>query len=240
MNDARVAREARRDRAHAERISTNAVPVRRAGPRLLDMDKAHQNADRVVDRHICPAAGTSSSTNQANTARSLRPHPAIEELLSRIGVARPAPASDRDHEWLRLPGLFRRWEIEQVTDVDEEYLVEDAGRAPDGTPLFAIYSRLPIDLRSRCGRLQMSTVSEVSRETGVPRGTVREAIGKLRTQFEHAGLAAYPKKVPTEIQKRRYVTTERKKARPKDRSGESGRRGAAKRDEGGKKKKQKT
>jgi len=105
------------------------------------MNKAHQNAGRVVDRHICPAAGTSSPMNQTDTARPLRPHPAIEELLSRIGVARPAPAGDRDHEWLRLPGLFRRWEFEQVIDVDEEYLVEDAGKSSDGTPLFAIYSR---------------------------------------------------------------------------------------------------
>lgn len=96
---------------------------------------------RVVDRHIRAAAGTSPSMNKTNTERPLRPHPAIEELLSRIGVPRPTPTSDRDHEWLRLPGLFRRWEFEQVIDVDEEFLVEDAGKASDGTPLFAIYSR---------------------------------------------------------------------------------------------------
>jgi len=97
--------------------------------------------DRVVGRHLCSAAGMSSSMDTTNSPPHLRPHPAIAELLARIGVSRPAPADDRDHEWLRLPGLFRRWEFEQVIDVDEEYLVEDAGKGSDGTPLFAIYSR---------------------------------------------------------------------------------------------------
>jgi hypothetical protein len=34
-------------------------------------------------------------------------------------------------------------------------------------------------------------VSDVSRETGVPRGTVYEAIRRLRTRFERADLTAY-------------------------------------------------
>lgn len=54
-----------------------------------------------------------------------------------------------------------------------------------------VLAELPPDLRSLCLRLLTSTVSDVSRETGVPRGTVYEAIGKLRTRFERAGLAAY-------------------------------------------------
>ena len=54
-----------------------------------------------------------------------------------------------------------------------------------------VLAELPTDLRSLCLRLLTSTVSDVSRETGVPRGTVYEAIGKLRTRFERAGLAAY-------------------------------------------------
>lgn len=54
-----------------------------------------------------------------------------------------------------------------------------------------VLAELPTDLQSLCLRLLTSTVSDVSRETGVPRGTVYEAIGKLRTRFERAGLAAY-------------------------------------------------
>jgi RNA polymerase sigma-70 factor (ECF subfamily) len=48
-----------------------------------------------------------------------------------------------------------------------------------------------IDLRALCARLQTSSVTDVSRETGVPRGTVYEAIQKLRTRFERAGLSIY-------------------------------------------------
>lgn len=50
---------------------------------------------------------------------------------------------------------------------------------------------LPSDLRELCRRLLTSTVSEVSRETGVPRGTIYESVQKLRDRFEKAGLAAY-------------------------------------------------
>lgn len=50
---------------------------------------------------------------------------------------------------------------------------------------------LPTDLRALCGRLQISTVSEISRETGVPRGTVYEGVAKLRSRFERADLARY-------------------------------------------------
>ena len=57
--------------------------------------------------------------------------------------------------------------------------------------LTKVLADLPVDLRALCARLQTSTVSDVSRETGTPRGTVYEAIGKLRTRFARAGLAAY-------------------------------------------------
>ncbi|OGQ94899.1 MAG: hypothetical protein A2284_18825 [Deltaproteobacteria bacterium RIFOXYA12_FULL_61_11] len=52
-------------------------------------------------------------------------------------------------------------------------------------------AELSPDLRELCLRLLTSTVSEVSRETGVPRGTLYESVQKLRSRFERAGLAAY-------------------------------------------------
>lgn len=97
---------------------------------------------RVIDRHISKAAGRYPSMDHKPGSR-LRPHPAIIELLASIGASVPegAPAADAQREWLRLPGLFRRWEFEQVIDVDEEFLFEEAGRDAHGTTLFAIYSR---------------------------------------------------------------------------------------------------
>lgn len=69
-----------------------------------------------------------------------RLHQAIVELLASIGLP-TAPAPAAEYQWLRLPGLFRRWEFEQVIDVDEEFLVEEAGHDEQGMALFAIYSR---------------------------------------------------------------------------------------------------
>lgn len=42
-------------------------------------------------------------------------------------------------EPLRLPGLFRRWELAQVIEAGDDFHIEDAGTASDGTPLFAVY-----------------------------------------------------------------------------------------------------
>lgn len=51
---------------------------------------------------------------------------------------RTCPATE---ELLRLPGLFRRWEFEQVLDGSDEFHVEAAGATHDGTKLFAVYYR---------------------------------------------------------------------------------------------------
>ena len=42
-------------------------------------------------------------------------------------------------EFVRLPGLFRRWEIERVLTAGQDFHIEEAGSAADGTPLFAVY-----------------------------------------------------------------------------------------------------
>lgn len=99
----------------------------------------------VVDRHFAGGAGRSTSMDPSHKEPRLRPHPAVVELLARIGAAQTAPQPTAraapEHEWLRLPGLFRRWEFQQVIDVDEEFLVEEAGHDEGGGSLFAIYSR---------------------------------------------------------------------------------------------------
>lgn len=51
--------------------------------------------------------------------------------------------------------------------------------------------KLPPELRELCKRLQTESVTEISRDTGIPRGTIYESINKLRTLFEDAGLKDY-------------------------------------------------
>lgn len=121
---------------------TSAVATRHVDDDLVrDIVRA---IGRVVDRHIHRTAGRSGSMDQAHREPRPRLHQAIVELLANIGLpTAPAPAarSGAEHQWLRLPGLFRRWEFEQVIDVDEEFLVEEAGHDEQGLALFAIYSR---------------------------------------------------------------------------------------------------
>ena len=42
-------------------------------------------------------------------------------------------------EFLRLPGLFRRWELEQVIEGSDEFHISTAGSTEDGTELFTVY-----------------------------------------------------------------------------------------------------
>ncbi len=53
----------------------------------------------------------------------------------------PITSLPGDDEFIRLPGLFRRWELEQVIDLGADFHLEDAGEASDGTPLIAVYRR---------------------------------------------------------------------------------------------------
>ena len=51
---------------------------------------------------------------------------------------RPCAVSE---DFLRLPGLFRRWELEQVIQGSDEFHVSAAGSTEDGAELFSVYYR---------------------------------------------------------------------------------------------------
>ena len=40
-----------------------------------------------------------------------------------------------DEDFIRLPVLFRRWELNDVIELGADFLLEDAGEAADGTQL---------------------------------------------------------------------------------------------------------
>lgn len=54
-------------------------------------------------------------------------------------------------DFLRIPGLFRRWEIEQVLEAGADFHLEEAGTSSDGTPLYAVFRRQP-DARDRAAQ----------------------------------------------------------------------------------------
>ena len=46
-------------------------------------------------------------------------------------------------DWLRLPGLFHRWELDDVREPGEDYFFDEIRQDENGSPLFAVYHRRP-------------------------------------------------------------------------------------------------
>ena len=46
-----------------------------------------------------------------------------------------------DEEPMRLPGLYRAWELWQVLEPGAEYRIEAAGETEDGAALIAVFCR---------------------------------------------------------------------------------------------------
>jgi RNA polymerase sigma-70 factor (ECF subfamily) len=82
-----------------------------------------------------------------------------------------APAFTQDERLRETVAALRREEELHVLRLDLEKAI----------------ARLPVELRTLCIHLQTSSVVDISLETGVPRGTVYEAVRRLRTRFAHLG-----------------------------------------------------
>ena len=54
-----------------------------------------------------------------------------------------------DEDFIRLPGLFRRWELNDVVELGADFHLEDAGEAADGTQLIAVYRLALAQARGR-------------------------------------------------------------------------------------------
>ncbi len=89
--------------------------------------------------------------------------------------------------------------VERVDTFDQEdYLLRTGAQSRPSEELSAlaidvaaVLETLPPELRELCRRLKAETVTEISRDTGVPRGTIYESIKKLREIFKDAGLRNY-------------------------------------------------
>ena len=89
--------------------------------------------------------------------------------------------------------------VERLETFDQEdYLVRTGAQSRPSEELnrltidvAAVLETLPPELRELCRRLKAETVTEISRDTGVPRGTIYESIKKLREIFKNASLRNY-------------------------------------------------
>ncbi len=89
--------------------------------------------------------------------------------------------------------------VERAETLDQEDYLLRIGvepRAPEelralALDVAAVVEALPPELGELCQRLKQETVSEISRDTGVPRASLYERIKRLREIFEDAGLKGY-------------------------------------------------
>jgi len=89
--------------------------------------------------------------------------------------------------------------VERMETIDQEDYMRRTGRLSRpaaelrdlSVDVRQAIEKLPPELRELCRRLDTDTVTEISRDTGIPRGTIYESIKKLRTIFEDAGLRDY-------------------------------------------------
>ncbi len=75
----------------------------------------------------------------------------------------PIPIHDLPgvEDFIRLPGLFRRWELNDVIELGADFHLEDAGEAADGTQLIAVYRR---ERRTRNTTTDSSTTNPNKKE----------------------------------------------------------------------------
>ena len=99
-------------------------------------------------------------------------------------------------DWIKLEegGSVERLEAYDL----EEYLRQtgrlsrkSVDRLDLSIDLRRVIASLPPELRALCERLQSESVTGISRDTGIPRGTLYERIKKLHDLFEDAGLSDY-------------------------------------------------
>ena len=84
----------------------------------------------------------------------------------------------------------------EVTRIVRSWLAEGADCMPDRV-LDSVLDRLPPKLRDLAERLKGDSLSQIARDTGVPRTTLYESVRRLRQIFERAGLGKYLESLPS-------------------------------------------
>lgn len=139
------------------------------------------------------------SYDPGRTSRNTFINRLIDHKIARIMETRSAAKRSGYEDTISLDGIFEQTDTEPVPKTQS--LV--AGELPwnrDGREvsefdlndlrhdIVRVLKRLPPSLRDTCLGLLGSTVSELSRETGIPRATLYMHIKKIRECFEKSGM----------------------------------------------------
>jgi len=121
----------------------------------------------------------------------------VDHRIARLVERRTAAKRDRGRPVLSLSELMgledARLERRSAT-IEEggKAIYRRRGEARDlALDLAELLDDLPHELRGLCERLRTQSVSDISRETGVPRSTIYGWIRKLRGAFSERGLDQY-------------------------------------------------
>ena len=71
-------------------------------------------------------------------------------------------------ELVRVPGLYRRWELPEILKNHRAYRIESAGAHGDGTPLVAIYA----DGCGDCRKVQAIAPGDAAGPVATPARTI--------------------------------------------------------------------
>ncbi len=179
----------------AKTLTSSMAIDRRRGEVLLPTDRRSIKPKDNVDRTNKPSTKTGHPHNTF-IAR------VVEHKIANLIKAQKAGI--RDYRRCRC-SLNDRFEdedgrsVERIDTLDQERNGPHTGtqsRPSDELRFLAIdmgfvLETLPPELRDLCQRLVAETVTEISRSTGVPRGTIYESIKRLRKIFRDAGLKDY-------------------------------------------------
>ncbi|MFH1891093.1 MAG: hypothetical protein ABIK83_00245 [Candidatus Zixiibacteriota bacterium] len=89
--------------------------------------------------------------------------------------------------------------IERIETIDQDDFLLRTGKLSRPTSelqdlridLSKAMEKLPPELRQICEQLLAKTITEISEDTGVPRGTIYDHMKKIAAIFEDAGLREY-------------------------------------------------
>lgn len=168
--------------------------VRRAGFSKSDMEDVQQ---RLIEHVLENVAAFDPAQGHFNVF--------VKTVVERytVNILRDARAAKRDRrETCSLSTIVDEDEygpVELSETVGRHELDSRLGvatREPHDTAdmvmdVAEVLSRIPPELRELCERLKHASVSEISRELGVPRTTIHDRIKKLRKHFANAGLRDY-------------------------------------------------
>lgn len=138
--------------------------------RLDDFDPGRASRNTFIARVVENAVATLLEAAKAEKRGSQFRHDSLDAPLGDQGSVTLGDITPADAGLWSVHGL--RWN-------EAAELRHDLARVLD---------RLPRRLSSLCARLSIGTVTEVSRETGIPRPTIYDALAEIREELLAAGI----------------------------------------------------